>query len=62
MQTENIAENKHLKKNPFWGQILLCEDKIEIRLYGADNWVDDLVAALKRFGIKTDERFRSPCG
>lgn len=62
MQNENMAEDKRLTKDLIRGYILLLEDNIEIHVYGPANWVDDLIRALNRFGVKLEERFRSPCG
>lgn len=62
MQGENVPKDKNLTRCRFWGYILLCEDKIQIHVYGPDIWVADLVSSLKGFGVKVEEQFRSPCG
>ena len=62
MQSENMSEDKHLKKDRIFGDILFCEEKIQIYAYGPDTWVDDLVETLDSLGIKLEEQFRSPCG
>jgi|GEM_PF-3419594 len=62
MHSQKMSEDKCLMKKQIFGNILFCEEKIQIHVYGPDIWVDDLISALDRFGVKLDEQFRSPCG
>ena len=62
MQGESTSEDKHLIEDRIWGVILLCGDKIQINVYEGGKWVDDLIAAPNRYGVKAEEQFRSPCG
>jgi hypothetical protein len=62
MQADTIPENTYLKKAQIFGNILFYEDKIQIHAYGPDIWVDNLIVALDRYGVKLEQQFRSPCG